>query len=173
MRKALFLDRDGVVNVEKKYVHRIEDFEFIKGIFDLCLQFQNANYLIFIVTNQAGISRGLYTEADYQDLTSWMLSEFEKRGLHITRVYHCPHHPDFSGSCDCRKPNPGMILKAKHEFNLDLGKSILLGDKQSDIEAGIRANISTNIFFKNSPNRMLELIQDFKEHISVGMIADK
>ena len=162
MRRALFLDRDGVVNIEKKYVFHIEDFEFIDGIFDLCLQFQTAGYLLFIVTNQAGIARGYYTESDYQHLTDWMLFELKKRGIHIAKVYHCPHHPDFTGKCECRKPNPGMILKARDEFSLDLAESILIGDKQSDIESGIQAKISTNLLFNYSQNSISDLMKNLK-----------
>ncbi len=144
MKKALFLDRDGVINKEKNYLYKIEDFEFIEGVFETCKYFQNMGYLIFVITNQAGIARGKYSEKDFQILTEWMLKEFEKNGIIISKVYHCPHYPDFSGKCECRKPNPKMILDAKDEFNLNLKASILVGDKNSDIEAGIKAGIEHN-----------------------------
>ena len=144
MNKALFLDRDGVINKEKNYLYKIEDFEFIDGVFETCKYFQEKGYLIIIITNQAGIARGKYTEDDYQILTDWMIKEFEKKDIKISKVYHCPHHPDFSGECECRKPNPGMILQAKKDFNIDLSQSILVGDKNSDIEAGINAGIKMN-----------------------------
>jgi len=144
MNKALFLDRDGVINKEKDYLYKIEDFEFIDGVFKTCRYFQNKGYLIIIITNQAGIARGKYTEKDYQVLTNWMLKEFGKEGIKISKVYHCPHHPDFTGECECRKPKPGMILKAQKEFNIDLENSILVGDKNSDIETGINAGIHQN-----------------------------
>jgi len=144
MKKALFLDRDGVINIEKNYLHKIEDFEFIDGVFETCRYFQNKGYLLIIITNQAGIARGKYTENDFQILTTWMLEQFQKQNIEITQVYHCPHHPDFTGPCNCRKPKPGMILAAKEEFNIDLGKSVLVGDKNSDIEAGIRAGVKSN-----------------------------
>ncbi|RMA93309.1 D-glycero-beta-D-manno-heptose 1,7-bisphosphate 7-phosphatase [Hydrogenothermus marinus] len=142
--KALFLDRDGVINKEKNYVHKIKDFEFIDTVFEACRYFQEKGYLIIVITNQAGIAKGLYTEKDFQVLTKWMIKEFEKRKIKISQVYYCPHHPDYTGKCKCRKPEPGMILKAKKEFNIDLEKSILVGDKNSDIEAGIAAGIKHN-----------------------------
>lgn len=144
MNRALFLDRDGVVNKEKNYLYKIEDFEFIDGVFDTCRYFQDKGYLIIIITNQAGVAREKYTEVDFEALTEWMISEFEKENIKISKVYHCPHHPDFSGECECRKPKPGMILQAMNEFDIDLSLSILVGDKNSDIEAGLRAGIDKN-----------------------------
>ncbi len=144
MNKALFLDRDGVVNKEKNYLYKIEDFEFIDEVFETCKYFQEKGYLIIIITNQAGIARGKYTEDDYEILTNWMIKEFEKNNIKISKVYYCPHHPDFSGECECRKPNPGMILQAKKEFDIDLSQSIFVGDKNSDIEAGIKAGVGMN-----------------------------
>ena len=144
MKKALFLDRDGVINKEKNYLYKIEDFEFIDGVFETCKYFQDKGYLIVVITNQAGIARGKYTENDFEKLTLWMLNEFQKNGIIISKVYHCPHHPDFNDKCLCRKPNPGMILEAQKEFDINLKQSILVGDKNSDIEAGINAGIRNN-----------------------------
>ncbi|MEN9306573.1 MAG: D-glycero-beta-D-manno-heptose 1,7-bisphosphate 7-phosphatase [Fibrobacterota bacterium] len=140
-RPALFLDRDGVVNVEKNYVHRIDQFEFMDGIFELCNAFQNAGYAIVVVTNQAGIARGYYTVQDMERLHAWMIERFAERGVVIAGVYHCPHHPEFSGPCECRKPKAGMILRARDELGIDLTESVLLGDKESDLEAGRAAGI--------------------------------
>jgi D-glycero-D-manno-heptose 1,7-bisphosphate phosphatase len=145
MKKALFLDRDGVINVDKHHVYMIADFEFIGGIFDLCKKYLHQGYLIIVITNQAGIAKGYYNEDDFNILTSWMLNEFKNKGIHISKVYHCPHHPDFTGECGCRKPNPGMILEAKAEFDLDLKECMLIGDKDSDLEAGRRAGITNLI----------------------------
>ncbi len=147
MNRALFLDRDGVINIEKNYLHKIEDFKFIDGIFGLCRHYQNLGYLIFVVTNQSGIARGYYNESDFEKLTLWMIKQFLKEGITITKVYHCPHHPDISGTCECRKPKSGMILEAKKEFNLDLKNSILVGDKERDIEAATHAGIQENYLF--------------------------
>ena len=142
--KALFLDRDGTINIEKHYVFRKEDFEFIPGIINLIRRYSDAGFLIIITTNQSGIARGFYTEEDYNKLTAWMLKEFEKEDIKITKVYHCPHHPDITGDCNCRKPNPGMILSALHEFNINPSLSVLIGDKKSDILAGQNAGIREN-----------------------------
>jgi D-glycero-D-manno-heptose 1,7-bisphosphate phosphatase len=144
MNKALFLDRDGVINKEKNYLYKIEDFEFLDGVFDTCRYFQEKGYIIIIITNQAGIARKKYTEKDYQLLTTWMINEFQKENIKISKIYHCPHHPDFTGECECRKPKPKMILDAMMDFNIDLYQSILVGDKNSDIEAGIKAGICKN-----------------------------
>jgi len=147
--KALFLDRDGTINVEKNYVYKIEDFEFIDGIFELIKSYQEKGFLIFIITNQAGIARGYYTEEDYKTLTNWMLEQFQKKGITITKVYHCPHHPEITGPCRCRKPNPGMILDAIKEFNIDPVNSVLIGDKKSDILAGEKAGLGKNIYIQD------------------------
>lgn len=148
MNKALFLDRDGVINKEKNYLYKIEDFEFIDGVFEACRYFQGKGYLIIVITNQAGIARRKYTEDDYEMLTEWMIKEFEKEDIKISKVYHCPHHPDFNDKCECRKPKPKMILDASKEFCIALSQSILVGDKNSDIEAGIKAGIKRNYLVK-------------------------
>ncbi len=149
MKQALFLDRDGVINIEKEYLYKISDFEFIDGVFDTCQYFQNQGYLIIIITNQAGIARGKYTENDFANLTQWMLAKFTQKGILISQVYHCPHHPKFTGECICRKPNPGMLVEAQKTFKIDLGKSILVGDKESDIQAGINAGITQTILVRS------------------------
>lgn len=148
MNKVLFLDRDGVVNIEKNYLYKIEDFEFIDGIFEVCKYFQDMGYLIVVITNQAGIARGKYTEEDFERLTKWMIGRFNDYNIKITKVYYCPHHPDFSIDCECRKPKPKMIIDAQKEFNIDLKNSILIGDKNSDVEAGIRAGINRNYLIR-------------------------
>ena len=145
--RALFLDRDGVINVEKDYLYKIEEFEFIDGIFELCKFYQNLGYMIFVVTNQSGISRDYYTEKDFELLTSWMLDQFFQNGIKVSKVYHCPHHPDISGECDCRKPHPGMLNQAAKEFSLDMENSIMIGDKERDIEAGLNAGLKETYFF--------------------------
>jgi len=150
LKKALFLDRDGVINVEKEYLYKKEDFEFIEGIFELCRYYQDLGYLIFVVTNQSGIARKFYTEEEFSKLTQWMLKEFEKEGIHIQKVYHCPHHPEISGECDCRKPKPGMLREAAETFGVDLKNSIMIGDKERDIEAGINAGLRETYLFDES-----------------------
>lgn len=145
-RRALFLDRDGVINVERHYVHRVEDFEFLPGIFELCATAEASGYLIVVVTNQAGIGRGYYSEADFQQLTGWMVAAFRQRGIGIARVYHCPYHPtagigEYRRESFDRKPQPGMLLKAREDLGLDLAASVLIGDKDSDIDAGRAAGV--------------------------------
>ena len=147
MQKVLFLDRDGVINVEKDYLYKIEDFEFIDGIIDLCHYYEQNGYMIIVVTNQSGIAREYYTEADFSELTHWMINEFENNAVHISKVYHCPHHPSISGKCSCRKPNPGMLHQAAEEFDIDFSKSIIVGDKERDIEAGINAGVLQSYLF--------------------------
>jgi D-glycero-D-manno-heptose 1,7-bisphosphate phosphatase len=160
--KALFLDRDGTVNVEKNYVFRIEDFEFREGIFELVYDFFKRGYLIFVITNQAGIARGLYTHEAFQILNDWMVDQFSVHGITISGVFYCPHHPDFDGECDCRKPKPGMILKAKEQFNLELKNSFLIGDKISDIQAGLNAGIGTNYLIGEKGKVKLENVIIYK-----------
>ncbi|WDD97143.1 D-glycero-beta-D-manno-heptose 1,7-bisphosphate 7-phosphatase [Thalassomonas actiniarum] len=150
MAKALFLDRDGIINIDHGYVHKIDDFEFVGGIFELCQLAAAKGYDIFVITNQAGIARGLYAVADFETLTSWMLAQFKKQGIDIQEVFYCPHHPtkgvnEFKMSCQCRKPAPGMILKAQEKYNIDLGLSIFIGDKPSDMQAAEAAGISSRI----------------------------
>lgn len=157
--KALFLDRDGVINIEKNYTFRKDDFDFIPEIFELCRKYQKKGFLIFVITNQAGIARGYYTHEDFGILTSWMINEFKKNNIDISKVYYCPHHPDFTGICQCRKPNPQMIFEAEKEYDLDLGESILIGDKLSDIECGKNAGIGLNILIKQNtiPASLIEM----------------
>ena len=158
MRKALFLDRDGVINVDEGYVHKISDFKFIDGIFDFCKKYQAKGYLIIIITNQAGIARGYYSHEDFAKLTIWMTEQFKLHGIDIAKVYYCPHHPDFDIDCNCRKPNPGMIFDAKREFDINIPESVLIGDKPSDIAAGRSAGIEKLILINsNMPTFSVEV----------------
>lgn len=150
LKKALFLDRDGVINIEKNYLYKKEDFEFIDGIFELCDYYQSLGYLIIVVTNQSGIARAYYSEDDFNKLTDWMILEFLNNGIKISKVYSCPHHPDISGKCLCRKPEPGMLLEAQKEFAVDMKNSIIIGDKERDIEAGINAGLTQTYLFNTS-----------------------
>lgn len=145
-RKAAFLDRDGVINLDRAYVSRWEDFEFVPGAIDAMRRLKKAGYALVVVTNQSGIARGYYTEAQYQALTAAMKQALADAGVAVDAVYHCPHHAkgevaELAIDCDCRKPAPGMILRAAKELNLSLADSILVGDKPSDIEAARAAGI--------------------------------
>ncbi len=147
---ALFLDRDGVVNRDLGYVHRIDQFEFVPGIFECARWFQERGYLLFVLTNQAGIARGLYTEEAFLGLDHWMREQFSAQGITISRTYHCPHHPEapleqYRRDCPCRKPRPGMLLRAQRDFGADLGRSVLIGNKETDIQAGLAAGVPTNL----------------------------
>lgn len=153
LRPALFLDRDGVINIEKNYLHKKEDVEFIEGIFELCRYYQAKGYLIVVVTNQSGIARGYYSERDFATLTFWMIEVFAREGIEISQVYHCPHHPEISGECDCRKPQPGMLLKAAKELHIDLEHSVLVGDSERDIEAAQRAGVKESYLLTSAPTQ--------------------
>jgi D-glycero-D-manno-heptose 1,7-bisphosphate phosphatase len=154
MIKALFLDRDGVINEDYGYVHSIDKFVFRPGIFELAARARDRGFVIIVITNQAGIGRGYYNEKDFDDLTKWMFDQFKLRGIDIVQTYWCPHHPthgvgEYRKDCRFRKPNPGMILKAANDHGLDLDKSILIGNKLSDIEAGQQAGIKRLCFIGN------------------------
>lgn len=152
--RALFLDRDGVINVNYGYVHRPENFDFIDGIFDLGRAAHAQSYQLVVITNQAGIGRGFYSEQQFLELTQWMCDEFIMQEATISKVYFSPFHPTegigkYKKDDLSRKPHPGMILQAQRELNLDLEHSILIGDKASDIQAGISAGVGCNLLFSN------------------------
>lgn len=151
-RPALFLDRDGVINVDHAYVHRREDFEFVEGIFDLVAAACRSGYLIVVVTNQAGIGRGYYSEADFHHLMDWVAEEFEQRDGRLDAVYFCPYHPDhgvgkFKRESDCRKPAPGMLVQAAREWQIDMARSLMVGDKVADMQAARAAGVGTCLLF--------------------------
>lgn len=146
LRKAAFLDRDGVINKDKAYVHKWEDFEFVPGAIEAMLKLQNAGYALVIVTNQSGLARGYYTENQYHALSDKMRAHLAHQGVTIDGIFHCPHHPEgnvqsLTMICDCRKPAPGLLIKAAHQLDLDISNSIMIGDKQSDIDAARAAGV--------------------------------
>ena len=145
--RVIFLDRDGVINDEIGYLHKISDFKFIDGVFESCLYFISHGYKIIIVTNQSGIGRGYYTQCDFNKLTDWMLNEFTKNGIKILDVLLCPHTPE--EKCDCRKPNPGMLIYAKKKYTIDMKNSWLIGDKETDICAAISSGIDNTILVRS------------------------
>lgn len=146
MRRALFLDRDGVLNVDHGYISRSEQFEVVDGVFGALRRAQALGYLLVVVTNQSGIARGYFTVSDYRALEDHMRTVFSVEGITFAGIYHCPHHPEGSipalaVACDCRKPEPGMILQAARDHEIDLAASIMVGDKQSDIAAAQAAGV--------------------------------
>lgn len=143
---ALFLDRDGVIHKEVGYLCRPEQVEFVPGIFELCRTAQAKRYRLIVVTNQSGIARGLYSEADFHALMNWMVKRFEREQIKIDGYYFCPHHPlhgigEYRKECPARKPGPGMMLDAANEHRINLRRSIVVGDRCSDMQAGAAAGI--------------------------------
>ena len=145
-RPAAFLDRDGVINLDRGYVHRWEDFEFVPGAVDAMRRLEAAGYALVVVTNQSGVARGLYGERELELLGEQLRAHLADAGVHLAAIEYCPHLPQasvaaYAVACDCRKPAPGMILRAARALQLDLARSVLFGDKPTDIEAGRRAGV--------------------------------
>ncbi len=150
--RALFLDRDGVINHDSGYTSSADQFRFIDGIFDLCRAARRSGYLLIVVTNQAGIGRGYYSEQDFSMLTKWMLEQFEAEGGPITDVFYCPYHPEngigvYKKDSFDRKPNPGMLFRAAEKHGLDLKCSIMIGDKDSDMQAASKAGVGVRCHY--------------------------
>ena len=150
MQRAAFLDRDGVINVDHDYVHDREHFEWVPGVLEAARKLHEAGFLLVVVTNQSGIGRGFYTEREFLALTEWMKAEFAHAGAPLADVRFCPHHPEkalgaYCVECACRKPKPGMILDAARALDIDLGRSILFGDKPGDCTAGRLAGLPERV----------------------------
>lgn len=139
--KALFLDRDGIINIDKGYVYKAIDIEFVEGIFDLVKRFMREGFKIVIVTNQSGIARGMFSEDDFYIVMKYIKTKFKEHNAAIDAVYFCPHHPDFDRPCTCRKPNEGMFIQAQKELDIIMNKSVMVGDSLRDIEAARRAGV--------------------------------
>jgi D-glycero-D-manno-heptose 1,7-bisphosphate phosphatase len=167
-QQALFLDRDGVINTDHGYVWKTDNFEFIDGIFDLCRAATQADYLLIVVTNQAGIGRGYYTEQDFDALSTWMCNRFELEGAPITDVIFCPDHPDhgigsYKKDSFNRKPNPGMLLTMAMKHQISMQDSIMIGDKITDMEAAMRAGIGIRCLYQPEIHK-IEEIPDVATH---------
>lgn len=157
--KALFLDRDGVINNDFGHVYKKDDFKFLPYIFDLCKKYQNDGYKIIVISNQAGIAKGLYTENDLVIIDKYMKDEFKKNGVDILDSFYCPHRDE--DNCSCRKPKPGLIIKAAQKYGIDLEQSVLIGDKMSDLEAGYNAGIK-ELYFKKGRYEEKKVNFDYK-----------
>ena len=144
MKKAAFFDRDGTINVNTGHLHEPHKLEFIKGAPELIAKFNKAGYLVIVITNQAGIAKGYYSEADMHILHKEMSTRLEEEySAHIDAYYFCPHHPDFTGVCNCRKPDIGMLKEAISDYDIDVSKSYMFGDMPHDLEAGEAAGIKS------------------------------
>jgi D-glycero-D-manno-heptose 1,7-bisphosphate phosphatase len=175
MNKALFLDRDGVINVDHGYVGHYADFQYIDGIFALIRRYQDSGFVPVIVTNQSGIARGYYTESDFCLLMERVQQDFSEHGIHQVRVYHCPHHEQgsvaqFARPCDCRKPAPGMLIKAQQELNIDVARSVMIGDSWRDIVAADAAGVRRSFYLTNNSITQ-EMLKELDEKHSVNQVA--
>ena len=152
MNKAIFLDRDGTLNIDYGYVHEIDNFKFIDGAIDALRELKKMGYMLVLVTNQSGIARGYFSEAQFLQLTEWMDWSLAEQDVDLDGIYYCPHHPEGKGEykedCDCRKPKSGMLLQAIKELKIDPTQSIMVGDKVEDLKAGIGAKVKTNVLVR-------------------------
>lgn len=157
--KAIFLDRDGVLNQEMgDYVCRIEDF-YILDNFEALKTLQNKGYLLIVATNQGGLAKGWYTEIELAKMHLKLKEVYNKHGIMLTDIFYCPHHPDFTGDCDCRKPKPGLLLQGIEKYNIDPTLSYFIGDRERDVQAGAAAGVTGILINSNQPiNEVLNLI---------------
>ena len=152
--RAVFLDRDGVINVDHGYVHKVEHFRFVPGSDLAMAQLQAAGWRLVVVTNQSGLARGLYSIDDYERFTAHLRQQLAAHGVRLDAVLHCPHLPDaavpgYRLACDCRKPGPGMLLRAARELSLDMAASVIVGDRLSDVQAGRAARVGRCVLVKS------------------------
>lgn len=174
-RKALFLDRDGVINEDKGYVGDVGRFEFIDGIFAVVKHYVGEGFLPVVVTNQSGIARGFYSEDDFLKLSAWMQQQFSHHGIPEIHVYYCPHHPSkgnapYRQTCQCRKPEAGMFWQAQQELNLALTESIMVGDSWRDMQAAEQAGVQQLIFV--SDKQTGELASRLSNLMQVSQLRD-
>ncbi|MFX0032337.1 MAG: D-glycero-beta-D-manno-heptose 1,7-bisphosphate 7-phosphatase [Promethearchaeota archaeon] len=163
--KAIFLDRDGVINEEVSHLSDPDNFKFIEGSIEAIRILKNLGYLLIVITNQAGIARGYFSEETLNEIHNKMKRILYENNLKLDDIFYCPHHPDFTGPCNCRKPNPGMILKAKEIYNINLRESFMVGDTLKDIETGIAAECQTVLvltgYGKEEREKINKIIPDF------------
>ncbi len=152
-KPAVFLDRDGVINVDHGYVHDEHDFEFVEGVFEAAQELQKMGYLLVVVTNQSGVARGMFSEDRFLSLTQWMDWNFVDNGVELDGIYYCPHHPEngvgkYKQDCDCRKPKPGMFKSAQEFLKIDMANSVMVGDKAEDMMAAEAAGVTTKLLVR-------------------------
>lgn len=165
MRKVIFLDRDGTINVEKSYLHKWEDFEFEKNAIEGLKKLKNLGYEFIVVTNQSGIGRGYYTEEDLVTLNNQMTEKLKEFGIEILECFYCPHHPEkgigkYKVDCNCRKPNPGMLLEGIKKYNVDIENSFMIGDKKGDLEAGKKAGLKSILVLTGYGKKIEEEVKE-------------
>ena len=180
MEKYIFLDRDGTINVEKHYLHKIEDFEYENGVLKALEGLQKLGYKFIIVTNQAGIAKGYYTESDYLILEEFIENDLREKGIIIQKTYHCPHHPQgkipYNVNCDCRKPKTGMFLEAIEEFDIDIENSYMVGDRFTDLkpadELGIYPVLIKTGYGTDQLNSLVESNENIEEKFKRVMVVE-
>ena len=150
---AIFLDRDGTINVDHGYVHEIDNFEFIDGVIEAMQELKAMGFALVVVTNQSGLARGIFTEEQFEHLTEWMDWSLADRDVELDGIYYCPHHPQgsvdaFRQECDCRKPQPGMLISAQRFLHIDMAASYMVGDKLEDMQAGKAAEVGTKVLVR-------------------------
>ena len=157
MNKAIFLDRDGVINTERGYTHRLDDFVILPDLYENLKLYLQKGYLLIVISNQSGIAKGLYTQAEVEVIHSFLTNELVKNGIQLSEIYYCVHHPDVS-RCICRKPDSLFVEKALARFNIDPSKSYFIGDKDRDVEAAEKAGVKGILIEANSPLRLISHI---------------
>jgi D-glycero-D-manno-heptose 1,7-bisphosphate phosphatase len=172
-RPAAFLDRDGVLIFDTGYVHAPSACRWIAGAHEAVRELNDRGYLVFVVTNQSGVARGLYDEAAVRNLHAWMNEELARSGAHVDAFYYCPHHPEagidaYRRVCSCRKPKPGMIHQALAEWSVELSSSFLVGDRQSDIDAGHAGGLRALLFPGGNLYHFVTDVLARREHLGKG-----
>ena len=170
--RAFFLDRDGVLNEEVGYLYRPEDVRWVEGAFSLCRTAMELGYKLIVVTNQSGIARGMYSEADFHSLMKWMCAELERERVTVDGVYFCPYHPEhgvgeYRREHEDRKPGPGMFLRAAREHGLDLARSVMVGDRCSDVAAANAARLKKAFLLRGT-----ETVPCPGEYTAIGSLAE-
>lgn len=173
--KAAFIDRDGVINEERNYVHRIEDFVLLPGVAQGLALLRDAGFRLIVVTNQAGIARGYYDQGAMDRLHDHLREQLALQGVALDAIYFCPHHPsgsvkELAFECDCRKPAPGMLLQAAKDFDIDMSASVLIGDKLSDVQAGKRAGVG-RVVIVESGHKVEDAAPLQADHVAADLLA--